>query len=185
MVGHEYLGSLEGSGYKRYFLRRGTTPENEKKALDQDKEKAKKYEWKARARSTGHLKSTIYARNFSFDVGQPASFEEKDKYPSAVEYLLGALAGSLTSGFASECARDKLNIDDIEISINGRLKNVLAHMGLEEGDPSFQSIELKCFASSFDDEDKIRDAWKRTVARSPVASTLGKALDLKVKLAIV
>jgi hypothetical protein len=58
-------------------------------------------------------------------------------------------------------------------------------MGLEEGDPSFDSVELKCFASSFDDEDKIRVAWKRTLARSPVASTLSKAMDLIIKFAIV
>jgi uncharacterized OsmC-like protein/TusA-related sulfurtransferase len=185
MVGHEYLGSLEGSGYDRYFVQRGTDSEKQEQALDQDKRKAKEYEWRARARSTGHLKSTIYARNFSFDLGQPASFEEKDKYPSAVEYFLGALAGSLSSGFASECAQDNLEIDDIEITINGRLKNVLAHMGLEEGDPSFESIELKCFASTFDDEDKVRNAWDRAVARSPIAATLTKAVELDVKLAIV
>ena len=186
MTGHEYLGFLEGPGYMRYFMRRGnTSSENEAKALKEDKEKAKRYEWRARARATGHLKSTVYTRNFSFDVGQPASFEEKDTYPSAVEYLLGALAGSLTSGFASECAMENLEIDDIEISINGRLRNVMAHLGLEEGDPSFESIELKCFASSMDDEDKIRAAWNRTVDRSPVASTLRKAMDLKIKLAVI
>lgn len=185
MVGHEYLGSLESSGYARYFVRRGADSDKEEQALDEDKRRAKVYEWRARARSTGHLKSTVYARNFSFDVGQPASFEEKDQYPSAVEYLLGALAGSLTSGFASECAQDNLEIDDIEITINGRLKNVLAHMGLEEGDPSFESIELKCFVSTFDDEDKVRQVWDRTVARSPAAATLTKSVDLKIKLAIV
>lgn len=185
MVGHEYLGSLEGPGYARYFVRRGAEAKQEEKTLDEDKKRAKGYEWRARARSTGHLKSTIYARNFSFDLGQPASFEEKDKYPSAVEYFLGALAGSLSSGFASECAQDNLEIDDIEITINGRLKNVLAHMGLEEGDPSFKSIELKCFASTFDDEDEVRNAWDRAVARSPIAATLTKAVELDIKLAIV
>ena len=64
---------------------------DEEKALDEDKERAKTYEWRVRSRSTGHLKSTVYFRNFSFDVGQPASFEEKDEHPSAVEYLLAAL----------------------------------------------------------------------------------------------
>ncbi|OEU63735.1 MAG: hypothetical protein BBJ57_04605 [Desulfobacterales bacterium PC51MH44] len=185
MGGHEYMGFLEGPGYMRYFVRRGTASEDERKALDQDKQKAKQYEWRARARSTGHLKSTIYARNFSFDVGQPASFEEKDKYPSAVEYLLGALAGALTSGFASECAKENLEIEDIEISITGRLKNVLVHMGLEEGDPSFETIELKCFASTLDDERKVRDVWNRTVARSPITETLSKAMDLTIKFVIV
>jgi uncharacterized OsmC-like protein/TusA-related sulfurtransferase len=184
MTGHEYLGALPGTDCVRYFVRRQPT-EDEEKALDQDKERARAYEWRARSRSTGHLKSTVYFRNFSFDVGQPASFEEKDEHPSAVEYLLAALAGALSTGFATECAKDGLEIDDIEISIKGKLDNVLAHLGIEEGDPSFKSIELKCFASTLDDADQVRAAWKRTLDRSPLAQTLKKAVELEAKLAIV
>ena len=185
MTGHEYLGALSKKEYTRYFVRRGQPTEDEEKALDEDKQRAKTYEWRARSRSTGHLKSTVYFRNFSFDVGQPASFEEKDEHPSAVEYLLAALAGALSTGFATECAKDGLEIDDIEISIKGKLDNVLAHLGIEEGDPSFKSIELKCFASTLDDADKVRAAWNRTFDRSPLAQTLKKAVELEAKLAIV
>jgi uncharacterized OsmC-like protein len=185
MTGHEYLGALPEKEYTRYFVRRGQPTEDEEKALDEDKQRAKTYEWRARSRSTGHLKSTVYFRNFSFDVGQPASFEEKDEHPSAVEYLLTALAGALSTGLATECAKDGLEIDDIEISIKGKLDNVLAHLGIEEGDPSFKSIELKCFASTLDDADKLRAAWKRTFDRSPLAQTLKKAVELEAKLAIV
>ena len=159
MTGHEYLGALPESDGVRYFMRRGQPTEDEEKVLGEDKERARAYEWRARSRSTGHLKSTAYFRNFSFDVGQPASFEEKDVHPSAVEYLLAALAGALSTGFATECAKDGLEIDDIEISIKGKLDNVLAHLGIEEGDPSFKSIELKCFASTLDDAEKVRAAW--------------------------
>jgi len=190
MVGHDYLGALEveaGGGVVRYFVRRGAgeAARDEENALVEDKERARDYEWRARARSTGPLKSTVYCRNFSLEVGQPASFEEKDRHPSAVEYLLAALAASLTSGFATECSRAGLEVDDIEISIQGRLGNVLAHLGLQDGDPSFESIRLKCFASTLDDEEKVRDAWERTAARSPIAATLQKAVDLEMKLAIV
>lgn len=185
MSGHEYLGQAIGDGFTRYFIRRGTTEKKEAESLQDDLDQAKRYEWRLRARSQGYLKSTIYSRNFSFEVGQPASFEEKDKHPCAVEYLFGALAGSLSTAFSTECAKDNLDVDDIEISLTGSLYNILAHMGLEEGDPSVSSIELKCFASTFDDEDKVRDAWKRTVLRSPIAATLQKAVDLKITLALV
>ena len=113
------------------------------------------------------------------------SFEEKDKAPCAVEYLLGALAGSLSTAFATECAKDNLEVDDIEISLSGSLHNILAHLGLEEGDPSIKEIELKCFASTFDDEEKVRSAWQRTVERSPLATTLKKSVNLTLKLALV
>jgi uncharacterized OsmC-like protein len=185
MVGLEYLGFLEGENFTRYFIRRTTNAVEEEKSLEKDKGRAKEYEWRARARSVGSLKSAVYCRNFSIEVGQPASFETSDKHPSAVEYLLAALAGDLTTGFATECAKSNLQVDDIEMTINGKLNNILAHLGLEEGDPSFASIEMKLFVSSFEDETKVREAWDRTIKRSPLAATLKKAVDLRFKFSVI
>jgi hypothetical protein len=185
MVGLEFLGFLECEDFTRYFIRRTTSTVEEEKSLEKDKGRAKEYEWRARARSTGTLKSTVYCRNFSIEVGQPASFETSDKHPSAVEYLLTALAGDLTTGFASECAKGNLQVDDIEMTISGKLNNILAHLGLEEGDPSFASIEMKLFVSSFEDETKMREVWDRTIKRSPLAATLKKAVDLKFKFSVI
>lgn len=185
MAGHTYLGKTQGDGCTRYFVQRGQDAREETATLTKDKEKAKGYQWRLRARSTGHLKSAVYARACSFTMGQPVSFEERDEHPCAVEYLLGALAGSLTTAFATECARDGLEVDDIEISLSGSLHNVLAHLGLEAGDPSVKQIELKCFASTFDDESAVKTAWDRTLSRSPLAATLNKAVDLQIKFALV
>lgn len=185
MVGLEYLGVLEAEGFARYFVRRTAGAPENAKSLEHDKGRAKEYEWRARARSTGIQKSTVYCRNFSIDVGQQASFETADRNPSAVEYLLAALAGDLTTGFAGECARSNIMVDDIEMTISGKLNNVLAHLGLEGGDPSFAGIELKLFVSSFEDETKLREAWDRTLKRSPIAATLAKSVDLKIRLSIV
>jgi uncharacterized OsmC-like protein/TusA-related sulfurtransferase len=185
MTGHEYLGSVPEADCVRYFVQRGQPTADEEQAFQDDKQRARDYEWRVRARSTGHLKSKVYFRNFSVDVGQPASFQEKDEHPSAVEYLLAALAGSLSTAFATECAKDGLEVDDIEIAVKGKLENVLAHLGVEQGDPSFRSIELKCFASTLDDAEKVRAAWQRTLARSPLVQTISKAVQLESKLAIV
>lgn len=185
MSGHEYLGQEAANGYTRYFVKRGAGKKQEEEAFQEDLAQARRYQWRLRTRSTGHLKSTVYSRNFSFDIGQPVSFEEKDKYPCAVEYLFGALAGSLSTAFATECAKDNLEVDDIEISLSGSLNNILAHMGMEEGDPSIKEIELKCFASTFDEEEQVQAVWERTVARSPLAATLQKAVALTIKLALV
>lgn len=187
MVGHEYLGSSPGEGFVRYFIRRRAAQETaeEMEKLAKDKQEARQFEWRARARSIGHQHSKVYARNFSFDVGQPASFEEKDSHPSAIEYLLGAVAASLTTRFASDCSRAGVEVDDIEISISLRLHNILAHLGVEEGDPSFKSIEGKCFVSTFEEEDTVRKIWAGTVSRSPLVATLKKGMDIDIRLAIV
>ena len=189
MVGHEYLGALPGSGprQKRYFVRRGSGEDAAREAeqLASDKERARRYEWRLRARASGHLKTTIYCRNFRWDLGQPASFEEKDAHPSAVEALLGALAADLVTGFASACSRAGLAVDDIELTTSGRLHDVMAHLGLTEGDPSFAAIEVKLYASTFDDEEKVRAVWDETLRRSPLANTLRKSTEFRARIAIV
>lgn len=187
LVGHEYLGSLSAGEAVRYFIRRGgsSAAQAEREALRRDKERAKEYEWRARVRYTGQLAGTVYARNFSFQVGQPASFEEKDRHPSALEYLLGAVGGEVAVGFHGECARDALTLDDVELTVRGTLHNVLAHLGLEEGDPSLRRLEVKCFASTPGDEARVRAAWERTLRRAPILSTLRKGVEVDVKLSIV
>lgn len=187
MVGHEFLGELAGSGCARYFVRKGSgqAARAEAEALEQDKARARDYEWRVRVRSTGSLRSTAYFRNFTLDLGQPASFEERDAHPSAVEVLLGALGGALSTAFASECARAGLEVDDVEISVRGRLHDPLAPLGLSAGDPAFARIEVKAFASTLDDEQRVRAAWDACVSRSPLYATLARATELSARLAIV
>jgi uncharacterized OsmC-like protein len=185
MVGHDYLGLVGTPRQARYFIRKNEAVKDDSESLEEDKKKAKEYEWRARTRSTGHLKSTVYCRNFSFDVGQPASFEEKDKYPSALEYLIGALSASLSTSFSTESAKAGLDIDDIEITIRCKLENILVHLGLEDGDPSISSIDIKCFITSMDDEKKVKEVWEDTLKRSPIYTTLQKSTTLSVKVNVV
>jgi len=185
MVGHDYLGLVGSPRQARYFIKKNPAVKDDEKALEDDKKRAKEYEWRTRTRSTGHLKSTVYCRNFSFDVGQSASFEEKDKYPSALEYLIGALSASLSTSFSTESAKAGLDIDDVEITIRCKLENILAHLGLEDGDPSISSIDIKCFITSMDDEKKVKEVWEDTLKRSPLFTTLQKSTTLNVKVNVV
>lgn len=185
MVGHVYLGSVTGEGEVRYFVRRGAAASADAAALKEDKDRAKEYEWRARIRQSAALVETVYCRNFSFTAGQPASFEEKDAHPSAIEYLLGALGADLVAVFAGECSRAGLTIDDIEMTVRGKLHNVLVHLGLEDGDPSLRSLEVKCFASTMDEENAVRLAWERAMVHSPILATLAKATEVETRLSIV
>lgn len=184
LVGHELLGTLPGPDYARYYIRRRAGARDAADQLEADKEKADAYEWRTRTRVTGNQKSTVYCRNFSFDVGQPASFEEKDQNPSAVEYLLGALSASLAAGFATEASRDGLTVDDVEITARGHVENVLAILGIEAGEPAFSNIEIKAFVSTIGDESAIRAAWDRAVRRNPIANTLSRAADVSLRMSI-
>ncbi len=186
LTGNEYLGSLPGPTAVRYFLRRGPeTPEAAARALSEDRAKAAGYEWRVRVRAGAGRRSTAYCRNFSFPVGQPASFSERDEHPSAVECLLGALGGDVAATFATECARDSLSIDDVEVSVRGRLADPLAALGLTAGDPGLAAVELRCFASTMEAEAKVREAWRRAAERSPLLRTLSKAATVTATLAVV
>lgn len=186
IVGHEYLGALEDEAPTvRYFVRKGAGARAETRALAEDKEKAVSYEWRLRVRATGHQEVTAYCRNFSFRAGQPASFEEKDANPSALEWLLGSLGAALVAGFTSETSRAGLEMDDVELTVRGRLGNPLAHLGLGEGDPGLAGVDVKCFATTMADEAAVREAWERALHRSPVAVTLARATTLDVKLVIL
>ena len=46
-------------------------------------------------------------------VGQPADFSPKVDAPSAIDYLLGALASDLTVGFKAQASRRNIEIDQI------------------------------------------------------------------------
>ncbi len=187
MAGHTLLGHLPGahSGETRYFLQRGSSTADESRAFEADTQKARNYAWRLRARLTAPLETTVYCRNFTFRAGQPASFEEKDRNPSAIEYLLAALAADLTCGFAAVAAQAGLVIDELELSATATLHNILAHLGLEDGDPSLASVELTCFASSFSDPKAIRDAWACTLQRSPLYATLSKTTAIRARLSLV
>ncbi len=184
LSGHAYLGHLPDDRGTRYFVRRGAGV-RDAEALAEDKARADAYEWRLRVRASGAMQSTVYHRNFQWTVGQAASFEERDAHPSAVEVLLGALAASVSTGFATECARDGLEVDDIEITAKATLHSVTAHLGLDDGDPSLREARLRCFATSFDDEAKVRAAWDRAAARSPIVATIAKAAALELMLVIM
>jgi TusA-related sulfurtransferase len=190
MVGHELLGSIPAKDdlrAVRYFVRRGTgeAARQEAEALDADRERARAYEWRVRVRAVGDRTAKVYCRNFDFSVGQPASFEESDRNPSSVEYVLGALAADLANGFATACGRQGLDVDDIEVTARGTLHDVLAHLGMGDGDPGFARIDVRAFASSYRDEDAVRATWADVVRRSPTAATLAKACVLEQRLTMI
>ena len=76
-------------------------------------------------------------------------------------------------------------MDDIEISIQGRLKNILAHLGIEPGDPSLDTIDITCYASSFNDHEVIKSLWEDTLVKCPITSTLKQCVNIHTKLNII
>ena len=105
MVDHEFLGSEPGDNTTRYFMRKGSQQD-----LTDELEVAKGYKWNVRVQGESALLAKVHSRNHTFVVGQPADFSSKVDAPSAIDYLLGALASDLTVGFKAQASRKILKL---------------------------------------------------------------------------
>ena len=143
--------------------------------------------WAVRVRWTNDRGAQAYARAQSFGVGAQASLRESDPAPSAIEYVLGALGGDLACGFHREALARSVPIDDLELSLAGRLDNVLVHLGVagEQGHAGLKSITGTIYVSSEADEATIEALWKATLARSPLFTTLSRSAEVSISLRLV
>ncbi len=144
------------------------------------------FKWKARVSWLAGDRSTAYTRNNSFLIEKQASFKEKDPYPSAIEYLLGALGGDIAAGFHSIAPRFGVSIDALEVSLSGQLNNSLVLLGVigESGHPGLETIEGRVYISADADEEILQEIWDLVQKRSPLFNTLKRSVNLKFALVV-
>jgi|SRR5690625_218071 len=184
MVKHEYLGSKETDTYTRFFVKKGGAEESSN--LEEDLEAARGYEWTVRGQMEEGLKTKMHSRNHTIFAGQPADFSQQVSAPSAMDYLIASLNACLTVGFKSIASRNKVIIDEMELTLRGKLNNVLYHLGIEEtGDPSIEKITGSFYVTSPNEDDELEEVWKLTLKRSPIYQTLIKSTDIDIRFSIV
>jgi TusA-related sulfurtransferase len=181
LTAQPYLGWREGEGTNRFFVERGAAAGADAAITE---EQARNYRWRVRARG-GTRSSTVYARNHRWEVGQPASFDVRDEAPSAIEYLLGALAAALAAGFRLRASRERVEILDLEVSLNAGLENVFAFLtgDLERGHSGINDITGSVYVRSAAPPDVLRRLWGEALAASPIVNTLTNPprIDIEVK----
>ena len=174
MTQNPYLGWRAGKGHLKFFVRRGDV-ETQNDAIN----KARAYRWQTRTRWNGGMTATIFCRNHSWFVGQPASFDVQDAAPSAVEYVLGALGACLALGLQIRASQRNIAIDEMEISLSGTLDNIFVFLGTAtNGHSGFKEITGTLYVQSDADENVLRALWQETVAASPVANSLARNVAL-------
>jgi TusA-related sulfurtransferase len=183
MTGHAHLlTELLSPGHWRHWLRRGS--QDGAAQLAEDQRQADDFRWRVRLRSANATEATLLARNFSWKLGQAASFEARDAHPSAVESFVGALLADVANSFTTRCSRLNLLLDEMEATAVLGLHSVNAHLGLAEGDPSINTIELTLFVSSAAAGAELRATWEETKKRSPLFQTVTKACILQDRFVI-
>lgn len=180
MVGHriEAMQPAENQ-YTNYFIRK----KDEDRELADDFDEARNFEWKVRARWRDGMRATVFARNHSFEVGQPASFDTEDAAPSAVEVLLGALAGCLAVGFQWRASQRGIEVFQLEVSLAAQADNILVFLGVEnEGHPGLATVRGRLFVDADGEGAVIEEIWNETVERSPVLQSLVRDVSIDVEM---
>jgi uncharacterized OsmC-like protein/TusA-related sulfurtransferase len=179
MTQNPYLGWQSAPTHNKYFVRRGGSAPTEAAAEQQ----ARDYRWQCRVRWSGGLQCRVYARNHSWEVGQPASFDVQDAAPSAVEYVLGALGACLAMGFQMHASRRGVQVEALEISLSGQIDNIYVFLGVEqEGHSGFRAITGTLYVRADADEDILQAIWQQTLASSPLVQTLARPVALDISM---
>lgn len=182
MTQNPYLGWRPAENHNKYFVRRGTGG----KETDDDDRKAREYVWRTRVYWNGGMQAKVFCRNHSWAAGQPASFDVKDDAPSAVEYLLGALGSCLVMGFQIRASRQNVEIEQVEISLNGKIDNIFVFLGAEtEGHSGFKAITGEAYVKSDAAPEILEQLWRETLAASPVLNTLAHKADISIGMKAV
>lgn len=128
-----------------------------------------------------------YASTSSFDVGSQANLQRINAQPSAVEYLLGALGADLALGLRQATRARGVAVDDLELSLSGRLDNPLVQAGVigEEGHAGLASVVGTAYLTVDTEPSVIDDAWREALDRSPVFQTLSRSTDVSIVLRII
>ena len=173
MVGHTLVAN-EGTSY---YIRKKAGDD----ALAKDLDAARNYEWKVRVRRQGAQPAKAFVRNHSFALGQPASFDTEDEAPSALEFLLAALAGCLAVGFQWRASRKGIEVRDLEVSLRAKASNILVFLGMEdEGNPGLAEVSGRIYVDADGEDEALLALWDETVLRSPVAQSLLRGVPVRV-----
>lgn len=182
MTENPYLGWRSDPDHNKYFVQRGEAEQDADIAYEQ----ARDYRWQTRIHWDGGLQAKVFCRNHSWSIGQPASFDVRDEAPSAVEYVLGALGACLAMGFQIRASQQKIEIDELEISLSGQIDNIFVFLGTEQsGHSGFKEVCGTIYVASDADEGVLEKIWMETITASPVTNSLTRSVDINVDLRVI
>ncbi|HEX6813057.1 MAG TPA: OsmC family protein [Planctomycetota bacterium] len=180
MVGHNLLAAAPaGAGYTHYHLRK---KEGDDK-LAGDLQQARDHVWQTRVRWAGGMLAKAAVRNHGFLIGQPASFDTEDKAPSAIEYLLAAVGGALTTGFQWRLSQQGIEVRNLEVVVKARSANSLVFLGVEaDGSPALAGVEVALYIDADCEGTVLATTLHETVRRCPVTQSLLQLVTISTQI---
>jgi hypothetical protein len=134
------------------------------------------YTWTVRAHS--------HQGAIRVQAGRRASFSSDPPLLSALDCLLGALAADLVNTLSDCARRDRVNLDQLECRLSGRLNDQLADGSAASPDrtPALSSVWGTLYVSAADDKEGVRRVWQHALRRSPLFTTLDRCTAVSLEL---
>jgi uncharacterized OsmC-like protein len=141
--------------------------------------------WKATTQWLGGFRSQAQIRGFTVVMDEPAALGGSDTAPNMVEMVLGAYGCCLTTGYAVNAAMRGIELEDIQIELEGDL-DLNGFFGLKEPDacwPGYTSIRARVTLSAPDaTTEQLEELHEAVVKTSPVGSILQRPIQLTTEL---
>ena len=116
----------------------------------------------ARPRRPGPAKSTVYCRNLAFDVGPAGELRGAGRRtPPRSRSCSGRSAATWRPAFATECARDGLALDDVELDGAGPARGRARRLGPRTGRPRSSPRSRSRASPRPRGRGRVRAAWER------------------------
>jgi len=129
----------------------------------------------------GAMQEMEHSTAHSFDADHPAVLVGSDQAPTPVEYVLHALAACLTAGIANIAAARKVNLTEVESTVEGNI-DLLGLLGLDAGVRNgYQSIKVS-FKLKGDDPAKLRAIVEQSTARSAVYDIVTNGVPVAIEV---
>jgi uncharacterized OsmC-like protein len=129
----------------------------------------------------GAMQEMTHEQPFTFDADHPAVLVGSDNGPTPVEYVLHALAACLTAGLANIAAARKVNLTEVESTVEGDI-DLLGILGLsDEVRNGYQQIKVS-FKLRGDDPEKLRQVVEQSRQRSAVYDIVTNGVPVAIEV---
>jgi len=151
------------------------------KAVAEDPKKAQ-VKFMANTKWVSGACSETKIRDFEIECDEPPVLLGTNKAPNPVETILAALGSCLAVGFAYSAAARGINLESLDISLEGAL-DLRGFLGVSDDvRPGYQNIKITCRIKSDASEEKLSELYEHVLRTSPVRDIIQNSEPLTIKL---
>jgi uncharacterized OsmC-like protein len=128
----------------------------------------------------GAMQEMTHQQPFTFDADHPAVLVGSDNGPTPVEFVLHALAACLTAGLANIAAARKVNLTEVESTVEGDI-DLLGILGLsDQVRNGYQGIRVTFQISGDAPDEVLRGLVEQSRSRSAVYDVLSNGVPVSI-----